>query len=111
MKAKLFGLLFGLVTLETLAQYLARKYYDVKEIWMFALAVICYLLIVLTLVHTYGEENIGMVNALWSATALVTVAMVGYFFFDETFTKAEYVGLSLVISGAILLGIQNGYKN
>lgn len=111
MKAKLFGYLFGLVALETIAQFSARKYHDVKETWLFVLAAICYLLIVLTLVNTYDEENIGMVNALWSATALVTVAAVGYFFFEETFTNAEYAGLGLVLAGAIMLGVQNGYKN
>ena len=107
MKAKLFGYLFGLVALETAAQFLARKYYDVRESWMFALAIISYILIVLTLVSTYAEENIGMVNALWSATALLTVALVGYLFFDETFTNIEYVGFGLIFTGALLLGINN----
>lgn len=111
MKAKLFGYLFGLVALETLAQYSARKYHDVRESWLFGLAVICYILIVMTLINTYDEENIGMVNALWSATALITVAMVGYFFFEETFTTGEYVGLGLILAGAVLLGVQNGHKN
>lgn len=111
MKALLFGYLFGLVALETLAQYFARKYHDVKKTWMFAASAIAYILIVLTLVSTYEEENIGMVNALWSATALITVALVGYLFFDETYTTTEYIGMALVLSGALILGVHNGTRN
>ena len=107
MKAALFGLIFGLVALETIGQFLARKFYDNKDkLWMFVLAVICYILIVFTLVKTYGEENIGFINALWSGLALVTVAMVGYFFFDEKFNNTEYAAIGLILAGTILLGVQ-----
>lgn len=101
------GLIFGLVALETLGQYLSRKYTDNKnKLWLFVAAVLCYILIVYTLTKTYDYENIGFVNALWSGLALVTVAMVGYFFFDETFNNQEYVAFGLILSGTILLGIQ-----
>ena len=46
MKAGLFGLIFGLVALETLGQYLARKYYDNKEkVWMIMVGIFCYIMI------------------------------------------------------------------
>ena len=107
MKAELFGLIFGLVALESIGQYLARKYVDNKDkLWMFIIAVICYLLIVYTLTKTYNYENIGFVNALWSGLTLVVVAMIGYFFFDESFNNQEYVGIGLILAGTILLGIQ-----
>ena len=107
MKAELFGLIFGLVALESIGQYLARKYTDNKDkLWMFIVAVICYLLIVYALTKTYDYENIGFVNALWSGLALVSVAMIGYFFFDERFNNQEYVAIGLILAGTILLGIQ-----
>lgn len=107
MKPELFGLIFGLVALETIGQYLARKYTDNKDnLWMFIVAVITYLLIVYSLTKTYKYENIGFVNALWSGLALVSVAMVGYFFFDERFNTQEYVAIGLILTGTILLGIQ-----
>ena len=107
MKAELFGLIIGLVALESIGQYLARKYTDNKDkLWMFIVAVICYLLIVYALTKTYDYENIGFVNALWSGLALVSVAMIGYFFFDERFNNQEYVAIGLILAGTILLGIQ-----
>ena len=107
MKIELFGLIFGLVTLETLGQYLARKYKDNKDkLWMFIISVFCYIGIVYTLVKTYDFENIGFVNALWSSVALVVIALLGYFVFDEKFNNQEYVAIALVLAGTILLGIQ-----
>ena len=107
MKAGLFGLIFGLVALETLGQYLARKYYDNREkLWMFIIGVFCYVLIMYILVKTYDLENIGFVNALWSGLALITVALVGYFFFEEEFNNFEYIGIGLILAGTILLGVQ-----
>jgi len=107
MKPELFGLIFGLVALETLGQYLSRKYTDNKDkLWMIMLAVVCYLGIIYILTKTYGFENIGIVNALWSGLALVSVALVGYFFFDERFSNQDYVAIGLILTGTILLGIQ-----
>lgn len=107
MKLELLGLIFGLVSLETLGQYLARKYYDNKErLWMFVIAVFCYILIAYTLVKTYELENIGFVNALWSGLTLIAVALVGYFVFDETFNNQEYFAIALIFAGTVLLGIQ-----
>ena len=107
MKIELFGLIFGLVALETLGQCLSRKYVDNKDkLWMIMVAVVCYLGIVYTLTKTYGYENIGFVNALWSGLALISVAVVGYFFFDETFNNQEYVAIGLILAGTLLLGIQ-----
>lgn len=107
MKPELFGLIFGLVALETLGQYLSRKYTDNKDkLWMIMLAVVCYLGIVYILTKTYNYENIGIVNALWSGLALVSVAVVGYFLFEERFSNQDYVGIALILAGVVLLGIQ-----
>jgi small multidrug resistance pump len=99
------ALVFGLVALETIAQYFARKYKDNKEkLWMFIAAVICYIGIAYLLVKTYDFKNIGLVNALWSGLALISVAIVGIVLFDEKFSKAEYIGIAFVLIGTILLG-------
>lgn len=107
MKLELLGLIFGLVSLETLGQFLARKYYDNKEkLWMFIICVFCYITIAYVLVKTYELENVGFVNALWSGITLIAVSMLGYFVFDESFTTQEYFAIGLIFSGTILLGIQ-----
>ena len=107
MKIELLGLIFGLVTLETLGQFLARKYHDNKEkLWMFIIAIFCYITIAYVLVKTYELENIGFVNALWSGITLISVAIIGYFLFDERFTNQEYAAIGLILAGTLLLGIQ-----
>lgn len=107
MNLELLGLIFGLVTLETLGQFLARRYYDNKDkLWMFIIAVFCYITIAYVLVKTYELENVGFVNALWSGITLIAVALLGYFVFEETFNNQEYFAIGLIFAGTILLGIQ-----
>lgn len=107
MEIGLLALVFSLVFLESIGQFLARKYKDNKEkLWMFVLAVICYLGIVYVLVKTYDLENIGFVNALWSGLTLIAVAFVGYFFFEETYNTIEYIALGLIFIGTMMLGFQ-----
>ena len=108
MKLELLGLIFGLVTLETMGQFLARKYYANKnELWLLIVSIFCYIPISYTLVKTYSLEEIGFVNAIWSGTALITEAPVGYFFFEETFTNQEYIAIGLIFLGTIILALQN----
>lgn len=107
MEIGLLTLVFSLVFLESVGQFLARKYKDNKEkLWMFVLAVICYLGIVYVLVKTYDLENIGFVNALWSGLTLIAVAFVGYMFFEETYNTIEYIALGLIFIGTMMLGFQ-----
>lgn len=106
MDPALLALIFGLTALETIAQFLSRKYNDNKEhLWMFVIAVICYIVLVYTLVKTYDMENIGFVNGLWSGITLLSVAFVGYFFFDEHFGWMEYMAFGLIFTGTITLAL------
>ena len=102
----LLALIFGLTALETIGQYLSRKYKDNKEqLWMFVFAVFCYIGIVYILIKSYDLENIGFVNGLWSGITLLAVALVGYFFFDEHFGFMEYVAFGLIFAGTVTLSL------
>jgi len=103
----LLSLVFVLVFLESVGQFLARKYKDNKDkLWMFVLPVFCYIGIVYVLVKTYDLENIGFINALWSGITLLVVAAIGIFYFNETFSTQDYVAIGLIFTGTMLLGIQ-----
>ena len=112
MDGGLLSLIIGLTFLETLAQFLSRKYKDNKEkLWMFVLAVFCYIGIVYILIKSYDLENIGFVNGLWSGTALIAVALVGYLFFDEKFGTMEYLAFGLIFSGTVTLALAKQQTN
>lgn len=107
MEIGLLALVFTLVFLESVGQFLARKYKDNKEkLWMFVLPVFCYIGIVYVLVKTYDLENIGFVNALWSGLTLLAVAAIGKFYFEEIFSTQDYIAIGLIFVGTVLLGLQ-----
>ena len=99
----------SIVLLETLSQYLTRKFYDsgqnIKKIWYMVIAFSLYALILYLLLKTYDFSAFAISNAFWDSGTIIGTSLVGYFVFNESFKKEELVGLGLVIAGAILLGI------
>ena len=116
MNLNLFGLIAGLVIFESVGQFLIKEYHtqyndkSKNKIWMILVAMFCYLTIVFLLTKSYDYENIGFVNAIWSGSALVTVALVGRLFFSESFNKYEYIALGLILTGTVMLGFQGNGK-
>jgi len=45
----------------------------------------------------------GLVNAIWSACSVIFVLLVGMFFYHETLTKADFLGITFVLAGVYLI--------
>ena len=104
MDAKLVMFILLLVFLETIGQFAVRKYNSNRIKWYILLSIVCYIGIVLTLDRIYNIEEIGFVNAVWSGVTLLVVAILGYYAFEEQFSKQEIVAIILIFIGTILLG-------
>ena len=103
---KLFLAIVGIVTLETLSQFLARNYYDnSKKLYYFALAFIFYFPVLVLLVYSYNFASFAIANALWDSGTIIFMATLGWLYFGEQPTTAELIGMGLVVSGAITLGV------
>lgn len=103
------GIIVGIVLLETTSQYLAKNYYDSRKkdskFWYMFLAFAIYAPILYLLIRTYDYSQFAISNAFWDSGTIIATTLVGYFIFGETFLWQELLGLGLVITGAILLGI------
>jgi small multidrug resistance pump len=103
------GIIVGIVILETTSQFLAKKFYDAKwnngKLWYILLSFLLYAPILYLLIRTYDYSRFAISNAFWDSGTVIGTTLVGYFFFGETFVWQELVGLGLVITGAILLGV------
>ena len=106
------GILIGIIALETLSQFCARKYYeDNTKVWLFVAGWFLYLSVLLLLVKAYDYTGFAMANALWDSGTIISMAVIGYFYFKEKFNTGELIGLGLVVTGAILLGVYSQDKN
>ena len=102
----LFFTILGIVILETGSQFLARTYYDYqKRYYYFVLAFLFYLPVLVLLVYSYNFASFAIANALWDSGTIIFMATLGWLYFGEQPTTAELIGMGLVVSGAITLGV------
>ena len=102
-------IILGIIILETSSQILARKFYDSgkdnNKIWYMFLAFVLYAPILYLLVLTYDYSNFAISNAFWDSGTVIGTTIIGYLVFQESLSWQELVGLTLVVTGALLLGI------
>lgn len=66
--------------------------------WLF------YLLVILCLRETFRIKEMGVVNGLWSALSVISIASIGIFWFGEKITSAELVAICLSAVAAGIIG-------
>jgi small multidrug resistance pump len=107
----LIGLVIASIILETLSQFVARIYYENKEkLYLAFIAWAIYLGVIFILVLMYDYSKIAIANALWDSGTIITISLVGYFYFGEPLSMGEIIGLCLVISGALVIGFTSKEK-
>ena len=100
------GFLLGCVALEVagsfcLNQWALRK---AAKPWLFAMiGVVCYACIALLYGASLKHGSLSMNNALWQSVALIIVTLVGIGFFKDRLTLGQWVGVSIVSVGFIVL--------
>ena len=109
------GIIIGIVVIETLSQTFARKFYDdnkpgentdgTKNFWLMVFALGFYVIVLYLLLQAYKYSEFAITNAFWDSGTIIGTALVGYFYFGEKFKWQELMGLGLVITGAIIIGV------
>ena len=92
---------------EAVAQYSVKKYTLNKNFLYFIVAILGYTSVCYLLSLSYKHSTIGVTNALWSATSVVTILTLGYFAFGESLKKLEMIGIMFVILGVGLINFNN----
>lgn len=108
----LIALVIAIIILETLAQFMARMYYENKhKLFLAFIAWSLYLGVVFILVMMYDYSKLSIANALWDSGTIITLSLVGWLYFGEPLNTGEMVGMGLVIAGAITIGITTKEKD
>lgn len=51
---------------------------------------------------------VGVVYAIWSGLGIVGIAMIGVFYYNESFTVWHALGIALILAGVFLLNMITG---
>ncbi len=88
---------------ETTAISFLKEYSKIKHAKFFVLGVLLYGGVSYFLIQSFAFEGLGMVNVMWSAFSLISVAAVGVMEFRERMTHMEMLAMSLSIVGIVIL--------
>jgi len=69
----------------------------------FIIGIFIYIIVAYILYEILKVGDIAVTNALWNATTVILVSLMGIFYFDEKFTIYQYIGLGFAILAIIFI--------
>ena len=103
----LYLIIFGIVIMESIAQYFIKKYNELPYPLYYILGVIFYAFVAYLLNASYNYSSMGMSQMLWSGMSVVSILLVGSLFFGESIELNEWVGMLFIMTGLIITQIKN----
>ena len=73
----------------------------------FIIGIFIYIIVAYILYEILKDGNIAVTNALWNATTVILVSLMGIFYFDEKFTIYQYIGLGFAVLAIIFIEMPN----
>ena len=103
MKQKtIWTLILIIAVLETIAMGIIEDSAN-KNNNYYLLGIVIYALVAYTLYEILKSGNVAVTNALWNATTVILVSLMGIFYFEEKFTIYQYIGLGFAVLAIIFI--------
>ena len=98
----IWALILVIAVLETIAMGIIEDSANKNNNYYF-LGILIYTLVAYTLYQILKTANVAITNALWNATTVILVSLMGIFYFEENFTFYQYIGLGVAILAIIFI--------
>ncbi len=99
-----FWLLISAVALlDILGITLGKFYMTSQKPWIFAGAVLSYALMGALLVLALNYKAMAVTNIIWGALTIGIVTGISCFYFKESISISQFVGIALVMVGIVLV--------
>jgi multidrug transporter EmrE-like cation transporter len=92
-----------IIIFESLAQNSFKTCYANGDTTDFALGVIFYGVVGYFLIKMYEYETMGIVNIIWSSLSIVSIMLIGHYFWGEKLTVNDIIGSIMVFIGLIFI--------
>ncbi len=77
--------------------------YGMTKLWPALVVILGYSMTFYTLSIALKSLPVGVVYAIWSGLGIVSIVMIGVFYFNEEFTYLHFIGTSLILTGVAIL--------
>lgn len=98
----IWALILVIAVLETIAMGIIEDSANKNNMY-YLLGIVIYTLVAYTLYHILKNGNVAITNALWNATTVILVSLMGVFYFEEKFTIYQYIGLGFAVLAIIFI--------
>ena len=98
----MWSLILFIAILETIGMSIIEDSANKKNNY-FIVGLIFYMIVGIVLYHVLKVGDLAITNALWNATTVILVSLVGIFYFKEKFSKYQYIGLIFAILAIIFM--------
>jgi len=94
-----------MVVFETMAHHSFKKCHIHGHTYQFAIGVLFYACVGFCLIRAYQYEykSMGMINVIWSSLSVLSILLIGYFYWGEDIKYMEILGAVFVVIGLILV--------
>ena len=101
----LYPLYMSVIDVAMMCLLKARHLGIMTGFWIFPLTMAIYAIQPIFFYFGLSFKTMGILNILWNAISSILVAIAGVYFFGEKLTQNDCIGITLCISGILLLGI------
>lgn len=77
--------------------------YGMTKLWPALIVIFGYSLTFWALSIALKDLPVGTVYAIWSGLGIVSIVLIGIFFFKEEFSMMHFLGTSLILAGVAIL--------
>jgi len=98
-------ILFCIILIETGGQYYLKKGSQSTNTFHLVVGMIFYALVGLNYYYVLRSPGMSLpkANAIWSGGAVISVALVSYFMFNERISLKEIVGITVTTAGILIM--------
>ena len=109
MKSHIWVFILVIAVLETIAMGIIEESANKRNKY-FLIGILMYTLIAYILYEILKVGNVAITNALWNATTVILVSLMGIFYFNEKFSIYQYIGLAFAVLAIIFIEMPNLIK-
>ena len=106
MFANVWLLILLIAVLETIALGIIEDSANKRNKY-FYISILIYSFIIIFLYQILKTGDVAITNALWNATTVILVSLMGIFYFKEKFTIYQFIGLGFAILAIIFIELPN----
>lgn len=98
-----YVLMFIAIGLEIISTTALKASYGMTRFWPSVVAAIGYPLCFWSLSLCLKTLPVSIVYAIWSGVGIIGIALIGVYFYNEPLCIFDYIGISLIIAGILVL--------